>query len=253
MKRIILTSLVATNLLFAADAGLSKQEQETLHKIKQIGIFKTPNITLDKIVEHKDIYHVGGTNKVVIPEQNIDQIVNIDAFVTKDLSTVILGKAYNSANGEALHIPMDMSSFKDLSVVTVGSGKKEYHLFTDPECPFCQDLELEISKLSKEKLQEIKIYVYFYPLERIHPNARMMSYYIMSQKDNGAKYKAMNQVMIEKSTSYKNAKFSVAELEKYKDLIDKQIDVATKKLNVNGTPTMFDATGKQINPSILFK
>jgi protein-disulfide isomerase len=42
-------------------------------------------------------------------------------------------------------------------------------IFSDPQCPFCQEIVPEIFKASKENPEKIAVYYYHLPLLRIHP------------------------------------------------------------------------------------
>ena len=120
-----------------------------------------------------------------------------------------------------------------------GNGKEEYFLFTDPECPYCKKLETYLPQI-KDK---VKIRVFYYPLES-HENAKDLSLYIMSQKTNNEKIDAMFESSnnIDKA---KNAKYTKAELEKLEKQLEEQIEIGTK-LNIQGTPTIFDKEGNNI-------
>jgi len=234
-------------LLFASSLFATSNEQELIKKVQEIGIFKAPSLEVNRVIDKGALLHVGATNTL----QN-GQKQPVEAFVTSDLQYVILGKAFTAQKGEELFIPVDMKSFTKDAAFSIGTGKKELFLFTDPECPYCVNLEKEvISKLTKEKLNEIKIHVILFPLP-FHKNATNMSYYVMSQKDNASKYKAIKEIMLNNDTTYAAAKYSTSELEKLNGSLDKQMEVI-QKLGVNGTPTILDINGKKINPSELLK
>ena len=42
-------------------------------------------------------------------------------------------------------------------------------IFSDPQCPFCQEVVPEIFKASKKNPELIAVYYYHLPLKRIHP------------------------------------------------------------------------------------
>jgi len=242
IKKITLSTLIIATSLFA-----SSNEQELIKKVKEIGIFKAPSLEVNRVIDKGSLLHVGATNTL----QN-GQKQPVEAFITSDLEYVILGKAFTAKKGEELFIPVEMKDFAKDAAFTIGAGKKEFFLFTDPECPYCVNLEKEvISKLSKETLKDIKINVVLFPLP-FHKNAKNMSYYIMSQKDNAAKYKAIKNIMLDNDTTYASAKYSTSELEKLNASLDKQMEII-QKLGINGTPTILNIEGKKINPSELLK
>lgn len=55
----------------------------------------------------------------------------------------------------------------DKAIVKVkGSGERRIALYSDPDCPYCRQLEPELDKLT-----DVTIYTFLYPLTQIHPDA----------------------------------------------------------------------------------
>jgi thiol:disulfide interchange protein DsbC len=55
----------------------------------------------------------------------------------------------------------------DKAIVKVkGNGSRKVAVFSDPDCPFCQQLEPEL-----DKLENVTIYTFLYPLTSLHPDA----------------------------------------------------------------------------------
>ena len=73
--------------------------------------------------------------------------------------------------------PLDIAPLFNVSVkIKAGSGKYGFIVFTDPDCPFCKQLD---SFLPKEDITIDYIYT---PLDQLHPNAREKSINIVMQK-----------------------------------------------------------------------
>lgn len=226
MKNKIVISLAAaliSSTLMAADSALIK-------KIEKIAIVKSIEGKVDKIIDHGSLYQVS-----VFSAKN--GMLN-EAFLTKDLSTIIFGEALDTRSGKQLLIPIEMNAqkVKEVASYSYGEGKNEYFLFTDPECPYCISLEKEIHSLSKD----VKVYVVLFPLS-FHENARDMSYYIMSQSTNALKAKAMSDIA-NGSLDYKSAKYSTSQLEKLNKELENGLRIA-QTLRVNSTPTLLDSKG----------
>ncbi len=47
-----------------------------------------------------------------------------------------------------------------------GDGSRQVALFSDPDCPYCKQVEVELAKLDN-----VTIYTFLYPLESLHPAA----------------------------------------------------------------------------------
>lgn len=239
LKKISALSLIASISLIASDLS----QEQLLQKIKNIGIFKAPTLEIKNVLDNDSIFHVSGINKI----QNGQQMP-IEAFVTKDFKYVILGKGFDADSGESMHIPVDMSKYSDKIKISMGTGDKELYLFTDPECPYCVDLEKKIIKSKEDIFKKYKINIILYPLP-FHKNAKDMSYYILSQKD---KVKAMEHIMGENGEKYKDAKYSTRELQNLNTIIEDQIAIS-QEIGIEGTPTLIDSTGKRVNPGFLFQ
>lgn len=67
--------------------------------------------------------------------------------------------------------PSVPQSYYDDAHLLFGNKDAEHKIlvFSDPQCPFCQEVVPEIFKLSKENPTKIAVYYYHLPLLRIHP------------------------------------------------------------------------------------
>lgn len=54
--------------------------------------------------------------------------------------------------------------------IQFGKGEKRLAVFSDPDCPFCRQLEGEL-----EKLDDVAVYVFPYPIASLHPSAARTS------------------------------------------------------------------------------
>ena len=59
-------------------------------------------------------------------------------------------------------------------------GKKRLFVFTDPECPFCAKMHVELKKLTALE-PDLAIFIKLYPL-KMHPNAYDKSRVILNRK-----------------------------------------------------------------------
>lgn len=65
-----------------------------------------------------------------------------------------------------------------------GDGSRQLAVFSDPECPYCQQLE---SKLAQ--LDNVSIYVFAFPLTQLHPNAAGISAKIWCAPDRASAWR----------------------------------------------------------------
>ena len=170
------------------------------------------------------------------------------SFLTKDLSTIIFGDALDTKSSKQLFIPIDINTevVKKVAAYSYGNGKNEYFLFTDPECPYCITMEKDMHRLR----DDVKIHVVLFPLS-FHKNAKSMSRYILSQKTNALKVKAMNEIA-NGSLAYKSAKYSESQLNELNRKLDNGLKV-TQILKINSTPSLLSAEGMKIDYQTLLK
>lgn len=76
--------------------------------------------------------------------------------------------------------------------IKAGSGPVRVVVFTDPDCPYCRDLERAFSN-HPEVFQKATVYSFLFPLERIHPQSKDKSRWIFCQQDPSS---GMERVML---------------------------------------------------------
>jgi len=58
--------------------------------------------------------------------------------------------------------------FNNAIVIKKGSGAHKFAVFSDPECPYCKSLEID---LTESGVSDYTAYVFLYPLKQLHPEA----------------------------------------------------------------------------------
>ena len=225
-KKLIISSLL---IVCSLNAAMKEASKNDIAQMEQLELFKRAQI---KIVKAYDIGRLYILNINV--QGNSDEI-----YLTKDKKLILSGDVINANNGIKITAPADLTGVRGKEAFVYGNGKEEYFLFTDPECPYCKKLETYLPQI-KDK---VKIRVFYYPLES-HENAKDLSLYIMSQKTTAEKIDAMFESS-ENIDKAKNAKYTKAELAKLEKQLEDQVEIGTK-LNVQGTPTVFDKEGNNI-------
>jgi thiol:disulfide interchange protein DsbC len=115
--------------------------------------------------------------------------------------------------------------------VVKGNGQRQIAVFADPDCPYCKKLEQEFASMTN-----VTVYTYLYPLDDLHPGARLKSHAIWCAKDRS---QAWTQWMTEQK--------SVPPQASCKDDPLDQLSRLGKKLRINSTPTIFLASGQRIS------
>jgi thiol:disulfide interchange protein DsbC len=119
----------------------------------------------------------------------------------------------------------------DKAIVRVkGSGARKLAIFTDPDCPYCKQLEKEL-----EAVSDITVYVFLFPLQQLHPDAPRKARAIWCAPDQA---KAWDELMLngkqppEPATDCRTPLADIAKL--------------AAELNIHGTPGLVFGNGRVI-------
>ena len=217
LKRIAsaLILLAMAHGAYAGEAEIRKTLTGSAPQIKIVSITKSPYAGLYQVVtEGYNIFYtdekgeVGFFGKLVdlknrqdITEQEKDKISYID------FSKLPLDKAI---------------------VRVKGNGSRKLALFSDPECPYCQGLELEL-----DKVKDVTIYTFLLPLTDLHPGALRKSQLIWCAKDRAKAWEDMLISQKEPAESNTTCETPI-----------KEIAEIAKKAYINGTPGIVFSNGK---------
>jgi thiol:disulfide interchange protein DsbC len=117
--------------------------------------------------------------------------------------------------------------------VVKGNGSRKFAVFSDPDCPFCQQFEKSLLSVT-----DVTMYVFLYPITSLHPQAGTKAHAIWCAQDRAA---AWSQWMHEKKLP--------AETGCSGDPID-ELQKLGDALHINSTPTMFFANGRRVRGAI---
>lgn len=217
----VLTMLAS---VFTAQAG----EEEIR---KSIGI-NAPQVKIDSITKLRD----SGLYQVVTNGINI--------FYTDDKGGLgFFGNVVDFKNGVNLTqqekdklTKVDVAKLPlDKAIVKVkGNGARKLYLFSDPECPYCQQMEKELQGVS-----DVTIYTFLLPLAELHPDAMRKAALIWCAKD---KVQAWDDMMLRQQEPAANDARCVTPL--------KDIAELAPKLWINGTPGVIFENGKLFSGAI---
>jgi thiol:disulfide interchange protein DsbC len=118
-------------------------------------------------------------------------------------------------------------------VSTRGDGSRKLAVFSDPDCPYCKQLEKDL-----ESITNITVYTFLLPLTSIHPDAQRKSELIWCAADRAKVYRDW---MIDGTA-----------LEGSRDCATPLADITalSKKFWIQGTPGMIFASGKLVPGAI---
>lgn len=84
-------------------------------------------------------------------------------------------------------IEFDQLPLNNAIAITKGSGARKFAVFSDPDCPYCKMLEQNLDKIG---LTDYTAYIFLFPLEEIHKDARAKSEAIWCADDRAAAWNA---------------------------------------------------------------
>jgi thiol:disulfide interchange protein DsbC len=122
----------------------------------------------------------------------------------------------------------------DRAIRTVkGNGARKMAVFSDPDCPFCRQLENDLAGVT-----DITIYTFLYPIASLHPKAPEHARAIWCSADRSA---AWSQWMLHQ----KEPKAQSCQT----DALD-EISGLAKKLHIGGTPTLYLSDGRRVTGGV---
>lgn len=107
-----------------------------------------------------------------------------------------------------------------------GDGSRSLAVFSDPDCPYCKQLEGELARLDN-----VTIYTFLYPLESLHPEAKTKAVSVWCAPN---KAKAWSELMLAGKTP---------KLVACNNPVNDNL-VLGSKLGVVGTPTLIAVDGR---------
>jgi len=123
----------------------------------------------------------------------------------------------------------------DKAIVKVkGDGSRKLAIFTDPDCPYCKQLEKELSEVSN-----VTVYIFLFPLAQLHPDAPRKAKAIWCAPD---RVKAWDDLMLngqEPPAPKVDCETPIADIAR-----------VGEELHINGTPGLIFSNGKLVPGAI---
>ena len=125
-------------------------------------------------------------------------------------------------------IDFDSLPLSDAMKEIRGNGARVLAIFSDPDCPYCQQLEADLRDLSN-----VTIYTFLMPLVSLHPGAHTKAVSVWCAKDSIAAWHA---------TMWRGESISPADCP---NPVDRNVTLG-ERLGINGTPTLVAADGRML-------
>ncbi len=184
---------------------------------------KFPNSKIASVAKtaYGGLYEVYFDNEIVYTDEQVSFVLVGNLIDTKSSQNVTQQRLRKFTAVNVKEIPLDLAIRK-----VRGNGKRQLIVFSDPMCPFCQQLEREL-----EKINNITVYTMLYPIEAKFKGSTELARQVWSSSDRG---KAWDDLMLNKikPTAKPGCKDPLARIEQ-----------VGNKLNINNTPTLVFADG----------
>lgn len=117
--------------------------------------------------------------------------------------------------------------------VVRGKGERRLAVFTDPDCPFCKQLD----RVGLRNIDNVTIYYFLLPLDQLHPDARRKSANVWCAPDRAKAWYAL---------MYDDQEAPAATC----DVPFDQVAEWAEKLQFRGTPGLFFENGQRVPGAI---
>lgn len=109
-----------------------------------------------------------------------------------------------------------------------GSGARTLYVFSDPDCPFCTQLEKNLANVT-----DVTIYTFLFPLEGLHPDAKRKAVAIWCSKDRAQSWEQfMSRGALPPDAQCDNP-------------VERNIALG-QQFGINGTPTLIAGDGRML-------
>lgn len=263
MSKLFSSTIAVTAIL---NAGMS--ESELTDFFKQF-IVKNPAVEVvnTKIIEKQKIPNGKGwevyltkmnlevkgevKGKETVKEISVPQTV----FSKGDLVTPVLMNIKTGHNYINDFKPTMLDSFYDKEHLLFGNkdAKHKIVIFSDPQCPFCQEIVPEIIKSVRRFPKTFVLYYYHMPLLRIHPVSEILTRIMVVAHNRGDKDAIVKLYSLKIAPNETNVDKVIEAVKKHSGFVVTKAEIDDKKVKdiiagdeasavdmmVTGTPTVY--------------
>ena len=174
------------------------------------------------------VYEVFVGDAIIYSDVNADYVLMgplVDTHTRQNLTDVRLN--------ERGRIDFHSLPFDRAIKIVKGNGKRQFAVFSDPDCPFCLELEKSLVPIN-----DVTMYVFLFPIASLHPQAPAKAHAIWCAKDRA---QAWTQWMREKKLPPAGpcSGDPIDELQRLGD-----------QLHISATPTIFFTDGRKVAGAI---
>jgi thiol:disulfide interchange protein DsbC len=157
------------------------------------------------------------------------------AYTAEDGRYFVFGHLFDLATQRDLTVanappptPVDFAALPLVDAIKTvrGTGRRALAVFSDPDCPYCRELEAQLTALD-----DATVYTFLLPLASLHPQATVKAIAVWCARDRPRAWRSV--VLERKTLPFKTCPHP----------IERNLALA-EKLQVRGTPTLIAADGR---------
>lgn len=216
----VLAGMLAANA-WADEASLKKAIEAAYPKVKVSSISKTPFNGLYEVFLGEEILYTDDKFTFFIVEGKV-----IDTKTRKNITA--------DRMEELTKVDFNTLPLSQAIKVVKGNGSRKLAVFSDPDCPYCKQLEQQ----ALVGLNDVTIYTFLFPLTELHPDAANKAKSIWCAQDRTRAWQDwMLNGQLPKAAGTCNTP------------VEENAELG-KKLGIRGTPLLIFANGKRVSGSV---
>jgi thiol:disulfide interchange protein DsbC len=227
MSRFAAIALGTALLGFTTGTAIAEVPADVQKAIRSALTKRFPEVPVRDIRESPlpGIYEVLGGDNIAYSTANGDYL-----FLGPLIDTRTGTNLTDESMGARTAIDFSKLPLEKAITIVKGNGSRRLAVFTDPDCPFCRQLEPEL-----EKLADVTLYMFLYPLTNLHPDAGRKAEVIWCAADRTQAWREWMSEAQKLPPAKTCGATPVVELEKL-----------GRGLGVDSTPTLFTGDGRRI-------
>ncbi len=215
----------ATALAVTLGMGCSAQADQTTDKLKSTLESRVGDATIKSIEKTPipGLYEVNLGSQIVYSDASGNYLLLGDLVDTRSRQNITEARLSETNKIDFAKLP-----FENAVKVVKGNGSRKIAVFSDPNCPYCKQLESTL-----KSIDNVTVYTFLYPV--LSPDSTAKSKSIWCSKDRGMTWESW--MLDRKAPTTAGTCDTTA--------IDKNLKLG-RSMNVTGTPTVFLTDGRRL-------
>ena len=220
--RLIVSLLTTAFIAGSAFAGDALKETAVMANLKQ----KYPSTAIKSVTSTHlpGIYEVVMGKNVAYVEESGRYFIFGHLFDMQTQTDMTEGKIMAD---QVAKIDPKALPIKDAVTIVRGDGSRKIAIFSDPDCPYCKQLENNIASVTN-----VTIYLFMFPIDQLHPGAKAKSVGVWCSADRAKAWEGL----------MRRSEVPTGDCD---NPIDRNVALA-ESLSINGTPTVILPDGSVI-------